>query len=80
MLPDAYRLTDSCFALLQVPALIAFMSQSTTLRKGTIVMTGTPGGVGCTGPESDWRALRHNDVVEVEITGLGRLQNTVVYN
>ncbi|BEI83396.1 hypothetical protein CcaverHIS002_0312640 [Cutaneotrichosporon cavernicola] len=29
-----------------VPTIISFLSQGTTLRRGTVIMTGTPGGVG----------------------------------
>ena len=32
--------------IFNVPQLIAFLSQGTTLRAGTIILTGTPPGVG----------------------------------
>jgi len=35
---------DLCFG---VKALVAFCSQGQTLQKGSLIMTGTPGGVGC---------------------------------
>lgn len=40
-------------------------------------MTGTPGGVGCFMDPP--QALKHGDVVEVEISGIGTLRNTIVF-
>ena len=56
-----------------VAQLIAFLSQDTTLLPGTVILTGTPAGVGYT----HGRYLRSGDVVRVEIEGLGVLRNTV---
>lgn len=52
-----------------VPTLIAFISSVMTLEPGDLIFTGTPAGVG---------PLQPGDVVEVEIEGLGKLQNPVV--
>ncbi len=49
-------------------ALLAFISNVMTLFPGDVVATGTPDGVG---------PLRRGDAVEVEISGLGVLRNTV---
>ena len=59
-----------------VAELIAFLSGSTTLLPGTVILTGTPSGVGmaCTPP----RWLTPGDTVTVELEGIGRLQNPVV--
>ncbi|KAF4778888.1 fumarylacetoacetate hydrolase [Colletotrichum scovillei] len=48
---------------------------STTLRRGTVIMTGTPSGVGY------FRGafLKDGDLVEVGISGLGRLANRIVF-
>jgi 2-keto-4-pentenoate hydratase/2-oxohepta-3-ene-1,7-dioic acid hydratase in catechol pathway len=51
-----------------IPALVAFISGIMTLEPGDLVATGTPAGVG---------PLRHGDVVEVEIPGVGILSNPV---
>ena len=61
--------------LFSVARLIAELSRGTTLLAGTVILTGTPAGVGagCTPP----RFLRHGDVVEVEIGGVGLLRNPV---
>jgi 2-keto-4-pentenoate hydratase/2-oxohepta-3-ene-1,7-dioic acid hydratase in catechol pathway len=59
-----------------IPQLIAHVTGFTRLSPGDVIVTGTPGGVGwfMTSPS----LLREGDVVEVEITGLGTLRNTVV--
>ncbi|KAH7268844.1 hypothetical protein B0J15DRAFT_390054 [Fusarium solani] len=56
--------------------LIAFASRGRTLRRGTVIMTGTPEGVG-------WhtnRCLKDGDVVEVSIGGLGFIRNKMVFH
>jgi 2-keto-4-pentenoate hydratase/2-oxohepta-3-ene-1,7-dioic acid hydratase in catechol pathway len=40
-------------------------------------MTGTPGGVGCFMDPPQY--LKHGDLVEVEISGIGTLRNTIVF-
>lgn len=56
-------------------ALLAYISQLTTLRPGDIVLTGTPGGVGMgmTPP----RFLVDGDVVRTCVAGIGALENTI---
>ena len=58
-----------------VPAIIAFLSGSTTLLPGTVILTGTPHGVGMAQDPPRW--LRPGDVVTVEIEKVGRLTNPV---
>jgi 2-keto-4-pentenoate hydratase/2-oxohepta-3-ene-1,7-dioic acid hydratase in catechol pathway len=58
-----------------VDALIAELSRGTTLLPGTVILTGTPAGVGMARTPPVW--LRDGDVVEVEIEGLGTLRNPV---
>lgn len=58
-----------------VAKLIAFCSQGQTLGKGSLIMTGTPGGVGLFMKPPCF--LRDGDVVDVEIDGIGRLSNTI---
>ncbi|MCL2829012.1 MAG: fumarylacetoacetate hydrolase family protein [Oscillospiraceae bacterium] len=54
---------------------IAELSAGMTLKAGTIIATGTPGGVGSALDPP--RYLRFGDVVECVIEGIGRLRNTV---
>ena len=53
----------------RVEHLVAYVSRVMTLEAGDVIATGTPSGVG---------ELKLGDVVEVEISGIGRLTNTVV--
>ncbi|HLA07609.1 MAG TPA: fumarylacetoacetate hydrolase family protein [Anaerolineales bacterium] len=55
---------------------IAFISQLMTLQPGDIIATGTPAGVGFKREPPIF--LRHGDIVEVEIEGIGILRNPVV--
>ncbi|MBK8976276.1 MAG: fumarylacetoacetate hydrolase family protein [Planctomycetes bacterium] len=59
-----------------VRSLIAFLSGSTTLPPGTVILTGTPEGVGLARTPPLW--LKDGDEVVVEIEGIGRLVNPVV--
>lgn len=54
--------------------LVEFLSHIMTLDPGDVVLTGTPGGVG----EARGDFLKHNDVVRVEIEGMGAIENRVV--
>lgn len=58
-----------------VEELVSFVSQDVTLAPGDIILTGTPSGVGSSFTPPRW--LRRGDVVEVEITGLGRLTSPI---
>lgn len=58
-----------------VPALISFLSQSTTLLPGTLIFTGTPSGVGMAQDPPLW--LKDGDEVSVTIEGIGTLTNRV---
>lgn len=57
--------------------LIHYLSQGTTLRKGSLIMTGTPGGVGA-GLEPP-RFLVPGTVMEVTIDKIGTLRNGVQF-
>ncbi len=59
-----------------IPAIIEYLSGSTTLVPGTVILTGTPSGVGMAHkPEPRW--LKAGDSVTIEIEGIGRLSNPV---
>lgn len=58
-----------------VAELLSELSRGTTLLAGTVLMTGTPGGVGSKRTPPLW--LQDGDVCEVEIEGLGCLRNPV---
>jgi 2-keto-4-pentenoate hydratase/2-oxohepta-3-ene-1,7-dioic acid hydratase in catechol pathway len=58
-----------------VRTLIAELSRGMTLLKGTVILTGTPAGVGVA--RTPPRFLRAGDAVEISITGLGTLRNPV---
>ena len=53
-----------------VPALIEFLSGSTTLLPGTVILTGTPQGVGMACQPQRWLAA--GDSVVIEIEGIGQ--------
>ncbi|OAL46310.1 fumarylacetoacetate hydrolase family protein [Pyrenochaeta sp. DS3sAY3a] len=53
--------------------IICHLTRGTTLRKGTVVMTGTPGGVAAFMKPPQW--LSDGDIVEVDIEGIGRMRN-----
>jgi 2-keto-4-pentenoate hydratase/2-oxohepta-3-ene-1,7-dioic acid hydratase in catechol pathway len=59
-----------------VPALIEFLSGSRTLPAGTVILTGTPHGVGAARTPPVF--LKAGDVVSVEIEGIGTLTNPVI--
>lgn len=55
--------------------LVSFVSHALTLLPGDLIMTGTPEGVGVF--REPKLPLRHGDVVEVEVEGIGVLRNQV---
>jgi 2-keto-4-pentenoate hydratase/2-oxohepta-3-ene-1,7-dioic acid hydratase in catechol pathway len=61
--------------IFDVPTLIEFLSGSTTLLPGTVILTGTPHGVGMAQKPPRW--LRPGDQVSIEIEKIGALQNPV---
>ena len=61
--------------IFDVPALIEFLSGSTTLLPGTVILTGTPHGVGMARKPQRW--LKAGDSVSIEIEKIGALTNPV---
>jgi 2-keto-4-pentenoate hydratase/2-oxohepta-3-ene-1,7-dioic acid hydratase in catechol pathway len=62
--------------IFDVPAIIAYLSGSTTLVPGTVILTGTPHGVGMARKPPLW--LKAGDNVSIEIEKIGILTNPVV--
>ena len=62
--------------IFDVPAIIAFLSADKTLPAGTLILTGTPEGVGFARKPPVW--LKPGDTIAVEIEGIGTLSNPVV--
>jgi 2-keto-4-pentenoate hydratase/2-oxohepta-3-ene-1,7-dioic acid hydratase in catechol pathway len=58
-----------------VADLLSRLSRHITLEPGDVVTTGTPAGVGCFMQPPG--LLRPGDLVEVEVTGIGKLSNPV---
>ena len=61
--------------IFDVPHLISFLSGSTTLVPGTVILTGTPHGVGMAAKPPRW--LRAGDEVTIAIEAIGELTNPV---
>jgi 2-keto-4-pentenoate hydratase/2-oxohepta-3-ene-1,7-dioic acid hydratase in catechol pathway len=61
--------------IFDVPTLIEFLSGSTTLMPGTVILTGTPHGVGMARTPPVF--MKDGDVVSVEIEKIGTLTNPV---
>jgi 2-keto-4-pentenoate hydratase/2-oxohepta-3-ene-1,7-dioic acid hydratase in catechol pathway len=61
--------------IFDVPMLIEFLSGSTTLLPGTVILTGTPHGVGMASKPPRW--LKAGDEVTIEIENIGALTNPV---
>jgi 2-keto-4-pentenoate hydratase/2-oxohepta-3-ene-1,7-dioic acid hydratase in catechol pathway len=55
--------------------IIEYLSAGMTLEPGDVIFTGTPAGIGGARKPPEW--LKEGDVVQIEITGLGVLENPV---
>ncbi len=62
--------------IFSVPYLISYISRMMTLFPGTVIITGTPGGVGFSRKPPLF--LREGDILASEIKGIGRMENDVV--
>jgi 2-keto-4-pentenoate hydratase/2-oxohepta-3-ene-1,7-dioic acid hydratase in catechol pathway len=59
----------------RIPKLISYISTFTPLEPGDVIVTGTPGGVGARRNPPVW--MKPGDTVEVEISKVGVLVNTI---
>ncbi|RDD60521.1 fumarylacetoacetate hydrolase family protein [Ferruginivarius sediminum] len=62
--------------IFDIPTLIATASEVMTLQPGTIIVTGTPPGVGMAREPQLW--MKAGDVVSVTIEGIGTLSNPII--
>ena len=60
-----------------VKKIIAHLSRGTTVKKGTVIMTGTPSGVGLFMEPKGF--LKDGDVVEIEVEGVGKIVNKMKF-
>ncbi|CAL5873679.1 uncharacterized protein PFLUO_LOCUS7961 [Penicillium psychrofluorescens] len=68
------KLDDLIF---DIPAILQHLSRGTTLRKGTVIMTGTPSGVAAFMKPPAW--LKDGDVVQVRIDKIGSTRNRISF-
>ena len=61
--------------IFSIPFLISYLSRGMTLLPGTLLLTGTPAGVGFARKPPVY--LKPGDVFEVEVEGIGTLKNPV---
>lgn len=61
--------------IFDVPALIESLSSTMTLSPGTVILTGTPSGVGFARKPPVW--MKSGDKVIVDIEKIGRLENPI---
>ena len=62
---------------LKVYSIVSSLSKAMTLEKGDIISTGTPAGVMLNKPDAIF--LKDGDKIEMEIEGLGKLQNNIKF-
>ena len=60
---------------IKIPEIISKITKVMTLQKGDIISTGTPAGVMLNKPNAVY--LKDGDQIEMEIEGLGILNNTI---
>lgn len=68
--------TGTDLMIFPVVQLIEYLSSFTMLAPGDVIVSGTPGGVGVRRDPSVF--MQPGDVIEVEISSIGVLRNTIV--
>ena len=72
---DPVQDSNTADMIFPVASLVSYLSHQFTLVPGTVILTGTPEGVGFA--RKPQRYLRPGDTVVVEIDGIGGLANPV---
>ncbi|HDP81054.1 MAG TPA: 5-carboxymethyl-2-hydroxymuconate isomerase [Spirochaetes bacterium] len=72
----AFQDSSTADMIFNVPRIVSDLSRSITLLPGTLILTGTPEGVGFTRRPPVF--LKAGDLVEVAVEGIGTLSNLVV--
>jgi 2-keto-4-pentenoate hydratase/2-oxohepta-3-ene-1,7-dioic acid hydratase in catechol pathway len=67
---------STALMIFNIPFLISYLSRGMTLLPGTLLLTGTPAGVGFARKPPVY--LKPGDVFEVEVEGVGTLRNPIV--
>jgi 2-keto-4-pentenoate hydratase/2-oxohepta-3-ene-1,7-dioic acid hydratase in catechol pathway len=84
---DIRQDTNTDDLIFGIPELISFLSQGTTLQKGSLIMTGTPSGIhfvslftiGVAMGMNPPMWLKDGDTVEVSIEKIGTLKHTIKF-
>ena len=63
--------------IFDIASIVSYCSQGTTLEAGTLIITGTPEGVGMGRDPQVW--MKDGDVVTCAVDGIGSVTNTVVF-
>jgi len=72
---NAVQDSYTSYMIFDIPAIISDLSRSMTLLPGTVILTGTPEGVGFTRQPPIY--LQEDDTVTIEIEKIGQLTNPV---
>jgi 2-keto-4-pentenoate hydratase/2-oxohepta-3-ene-1,7-dioic acid hydratase in catechol pathway len=64
--------------LFDIPTSMRHLTQGQTMGPRCVIMTGTPSGVGWFMKPSG--LLKHRDVVEINIDGIGTIKNRMVFD
>jgi 2-keto-4-pentenoate hydratase/2-oxohepta-3-ene-1,7-dioic acid hydratase in catechol pathway len=70
--------SSSSNMVIPIRKIISSLSNLITIEPGDIISTGTPAGVAMSMKEP--RYLKHEDIVEISIEGLGTIQNRILFN
>ena len=68
--------SDTSLLIFSIPELIAYCSTILPLAPGDVIVTGTPGGVGMA--RTPPLFMQPGDSIEVEVSGVGKLRNTIL--
>lgn len=63
--------------IFDIPKIVSFLSQGTTLERGTVIMTGTGPGIGAM--RDPKVVLKDGDDMRIAIENIGTLVNKVYY-